>query len=154
VRIYTVMYVDPYDSGLDSEVRSAWTTREAAEAALLEQQRAITTINSESVPGYHVDELEVNGALDLLPEEWAEIERHGRCDRCGHLDVLHDQEVGYCNVDGCTVCVPSSRYAHLSLQELQDEMNRLNADRAALDLLGRGTTVRPVFRWGPGEGEQ
>lgn len=78
--------------------------------------------------------------IEITAAEMAEIERRGRCRSCGHLNALHDDEVGYCNVEGCTVCVP--RPSGKSLLELQRELNDARERRLEV-VVEAGTLLDP-----------
>ena len=44
----------------------------------------------------------MSDTIDVLPEEAAYITESGRCDRCGHLEALHNYHCCFfCNVPDC-----------------------------------------------------
>lgn len=64
--IYVVMYVDPYEDGVPSEVRSAWTRRDDAEEAVRREQRRVSSIDWKSISGYEVVEVELDHGIERV----------------------------------------------------------------------------------------
>jgi hypothetical protein len=57
-RVYVLAFRDPYHDDADTEIRSAWPSREAAEAAMERAQRRVVLGGSwQSVRGYEVIEV-------------------------------------------------------------------------------------------------
>jgi hypothetical protein len=58
-------------------------------------------------------------------------EKSGRCEDCGHLDVLHDSEMLYCQVDGC-VCDVTSDWELPARKPPERPLCSLGCDRLSI----------------------
>lgn len=58
--IYLLVHHDPYSAEDTTDIESAWSTREAAEAAMERAKRAVSSIDWSGIKGFDIEEVRLD----------------------------------------------------------------------------------------------